>query len=145
MTRCFDGAYDLCTRVVRDTAGNIVQTNAPSLNLSQYRAGGIDAELSVAMPLREITALPGDVTLRMSANWVDKFVIDDGVSRFDYPGSQGNAFNPAVPRLRASMTLGYALNDFSARARVRYLAAGSYNKLVNIINDAIPRLCLSRL
>ncbi|WP_420139894.1 TonB-dependent receptor domain-containing protein [Sphingomonas sp.] len=138
VTRCFDGAHDLCTRVVRDAAGNVIQTNASYLNLSQYRTEGIDAELSATMPLREITSLPGDLTLRMSANWVDKFVIDDGVSRFDYAGSQGNAFNPGVPHLRASMIVGYALDDFSARVRMRYLAAGSYNKLVNIINNAIP-------
>lgn len=138
VTRCFDGATALCTRVVRDAAGNVVQTNASYLNLSQYRTEGIDAEMAATLPLRGIAPLPGDITLRMSANWVDKFVIDDGVSRFDYAGTQGNAFNPGVPRLRASVTAGYALDDFSARVRVRYLAAGSYNKLVNIINNAIP-------
>lgn len=139
VTRCFTGSAAMCARVTRDSAGNITRISTANLNLTRYRTSGVDADLSGSVPARLLApSLRGDLTLRLSASWVEKLVTDDGVNSFDYVGSQGNAFNPGVPKLRATGTIGYEVDGSSIRLRTRFIAAGRYNKAVNIINNEIP-------
>ncbi|QJU60154.1 TonB-dependent receptor [Sphingomonas sp. AP4-R1] len=139
VTRCFNGSAAMCARVVRDNAGNITRISTTNLNLARYRTNGVDADLSAAMPARTIVpSWPGDLTFRLSASWVEKLVTDDGASSFDYVGSQGNAFNSGVPKLRVNGTIGYETDGASIRLRTRFISAGKYNKAVNIINNDIP-------
>jgi outer membrane receptor protein involved in Fe transport len=139
VTRCFNGSANLCARVERNSAGDITRIGSSYLNLAQYRTDGVDADLSASIPARlMIPSATGDLTLRLTASWVGELVTDDGVNRFGYVGSQGNAFNPGVPRLRASSTFGYAREGSSIRLRTRFISSGKYNKAVDILNNDIP-------
>lgn len=140
VSRCFNGSAIMCARIVRDGSGNISSVSSSYLNLARYRTDGVDADLSAAMPANKLaSSIPGDLTLRVSASWVGKLVTDDGVNSFDYVGSQGNAFNSGVPRLRASATVGYEREDSTLHLRARFISHGDYNKAVNIINDDIKK------
>jgi outer membrane receptor protein involved in Fe transport len=139
VSRCFNGSADMCARVERDGNGAISRINSAYLNLARYRTNGLDADLSVSMPARLVApSLRGDVTLQLSASWVARLVTDDGVNSFDYVGSQGNAFNSGVPRLRANGTIGYEWDGSSIRLRTRFISSGKYNKAVSIVNNDIP-------
>jgi hypothetical protein len=117
--------------------GNVVSTDTSYLNLSRYRTNGVDTDLSYAVPLSG--ADPSrSLTFRAIATWVDRLVVGDGVSRLDYVGSQGNAFNIGVPRWRASGLIGYESKAFDVKLRSRFISAGKFNASVDIINNHIP-------
>jgi outer membrane receptor protein involved in Fe transport len=136
--RCFNGNQALCAHVERDANGNITRTITSYLNLSEYRTDGIDAELSQTLSLRTFSNLPGTLTLRLLANWVDSLKTDDGVSTIEYVRSQGNAFSLGVPKWRINGSIGYDSDGLGAQLRARYISPGNYNSTVKLLNNHIP-------
>ena len=138
VVRCFNGNQALCGHVERDADGNILYTTSSYLNLSQYRTRGIDAELLQRLKLDRISNLPGEVSFRLLASWVDSLTTDDGVSAIEYVGSQGNSFSFGVPRWRVNASIGYDSDDFGGQLRLRHISSGNYNSTVKLLNNRIP-------
>lgn len=138
VVRCFNGNQVLCGHVARDAGGNILYTMSSYLNLSQYRTRGIDAELLQRVKLDRISSLPGEISFRLLASWVDSLTTDDGVSAIEYVGLQGNSFSFGVPRWRINASIGYDSDDFGAQLRARHISAGNYNSTVKLLNNRIP-------
>jgi iron complex outermembrane recepter protein len=137
VTRCYQGSMAMCARVQRDGLGNVVSAATTYLNLSRYRTNGIDADLAFGLPLSRRDE-SRSLIFRVMANWVDRLVVDDGVNRLDYVGSQGNAFNIGVPRWAANASIGYESRAFDLKLRGRLISAGKFNASVDIINNHIP-------
>ncbi|WP_447728604.1 TonB-dependent receptor [Sphingomonas koreensis] len=135
--RCFNGNQALCANVERDADGNITRTLTSYLNLSEYRTDGIDAEISQTLPLR-FTGLPGKLTFRLRANWVDSLETNDGVTTIEYVRSQGNSFSLGVPEWRVNGSIGYESRDFGTQLRARHISAGNYNSTIRLLNNHIP-------
>ncbi len=138
VVRCFNGNQALCAHVERDADGNITRTISTFLNLAEYRTDGIDVELSQRLPLDTVSDLPGTITFRLLASWVHSLTTNDGVSRIDYAGSQGNSFSFGVPRWRVNASIGYDSEHFAALVRARHISAGNYNSTVRLLNNHIP-------
>ncbi|UIJ46357.1 TonB-dependent receptor [Sphingomonas cannabina] len=137
VTRCFNGNRALCAYVERDANGNITRTVTSYLNLSEYRTDGIDAELSQTLPLRTFADLPGTLTLRLLASWIDSLKVGDGVAAIEYVGSQGNSFSLGMPRWRINGSIGYDSDSFGAQLRARYISPGNFNSTVKLLNNHI--------
>lgn len=136
--RCFNGNQALCANVERDAAGNLTRTITSYLNLSEYRTDGIDAELSQTLPLRRFADLPGELSFRLRANWVNSLKTNDGVTTIEYVRSQGNSFSLGVPEWRINGSIGYDSKDFGAQLRARYISPGNYNSTIRLLNNHIP-------
>lgn len=136
--RCFNGNQALCANVERDAVGNITRTLTSYLNLSEYRTDGIDAEFSQTLPLRRFADLPGKLTFRLRANWVDSLTTNDGVTTIEYVRSQGNSFSLGVPKWRINGSVGYDSDGFGAQLRARYISPGNYNSTIRLLNNYIP-------
>ncbi len=133
VARCANGNQDLCGRVQRDGAGNILQVLSSNVNLSRYKTDGIDVDLSYGFRLGE-----GRMTLRGLASWVNSLTTDDGISRIEYVKSQNFAFGFGVPKLRATASVSYDGPAFGAYMRGRYISAGNTDNTVNNVNGRIP-------
>jgi outer membrane receptor protein involved in Fe transport len=138
VVRCFNGNQALCANVERDAWGNITRTLTSYLNLSEYKTDGIDAEFSQTLLLRRLVNLPGKLTFRLRANWVDSLTTNDGVTTIEYVRSQGNSFSLGVPKWRINGSVGYDSEGFGAQLRARYISPGSYNSTIRLLNNHIP-------
>ncbi len=136
--RCYNGNQALCANVERDDEGNITRTLTSYLNLSEYKTNGIDAELSQTLQLRRFLDLPGKLTFRLRANWVDSLKTYDGVTTIEYVRSQGNSFSLGVPEWRINSSIGYDSEGFGAQIRARYISPGNYNSTIRLLNNHIP-------
>jgi iron complex outermembrane receptor protein len=136
--RCFNGNQALCANVERDAGGNITRTLTSYLNLSEYRTDGIDAELSQTLPFSRLAGLPGELTFRLQANWVNSLKTNDGVTTIEYVRSQGNSFSLGVPKWRVNASIGYDGEGFGAQLRARYISPGNYNSTIKLLNNHIP-------
>ena len=138
VTRCFNGNLDLCSRIDRDAAGNLVRTRSTYVNLSQYHTDGVDAEISYSAPVdRYFSELSGRMNLRLVGTWVNSLTTNDGVSEIEYVESQGYSFGLGVPELRVNASAGWQGDVIGVDLRARYISAGLYNKTVNIVNNDI--------
>lgn len=138
VTRCFNGNLDLCSRIDRDSAGNLIRTRSTYVNLSQYETDGIDAEVSYAAPMDlYFPGASGNVNLRLVGTWVNSLTTNDGVSEIEYVESQGYSFGLGVPKLRGNASAAWQGDVFGVDLRARYISGGVYNKTVNIVNNDI--------
>lgn len=138
VTRCASGNQDLCSRVTRDSAGNITRIASTYVNLANYKTDGVDAELSYSTTAdRIIPNAPGRISGRMVATWVNSLTTNDGVSKIEYVKSQGYSFGLGVPKTRLVTSLEYTGDVFSANLRARYISAGNYNNTVDLVNGHI--------
>jgi iron complex outermembrane receptor protein len=133
VARCFNGNQDLCARVSRDGAGNILQVLSSNVNLSRYKTDGIDVDLSYGFSLGD-----GRMTVRGLASWVNSLTTDDGISRIQYRKSQNAAFGLGVPALRATGSISYDGPRFGGYLRGRYISAGNTDNTVKNVNGQIP-------
>lgn len=135
--RCNGGNASLCGYITRDSAGRISSVASSSVNLSEFKSDGIDAELAYTMPVGNDTN--GRVNFRLVGTWVNHFTTDDGISKVEYVKSQGYAFVNGVPRIRANASIGYASDSFSGLVRARYTSSGYWNRTSTAItNNRIP-------
>lgn len=135
--RCNGGNASLCGYITRDSAGRISSVASSSVNLSEFKSDGIDAELAYTMPVGNDTN--GRLNFRLLGTWVNHFTTDDGISKVEYVKSQGYAFVNGVPRIRANASIGYASDSFSGLVRARYTSSGYWNRTSTAItNNRIP-------
>lgn len=138
VNRCYNGNLDLCSKVERDSAGNLVRTMSTYVNLAEYHTDGIDAEASYASDADLwVPGATGRVMMRLVGTWVNSLTTDDGVTKIEYVESQGYSFGLGVPKLRVNASLGWKGEVFGANLRARYISAGDYNSTVAISNNHI--------
>src|SRR5690606_7964108 len=78
VTRCAQGATELCDFVFRDAGGTLERVRNSSLNLSQLSTKGIDFEVDYRMDLSDVSdSRPGSLSLRLLATYVDELVSED--------------------------------------------------------------------
>jgi len=135
--RCDQGNTSLCGYITRNSSGYIVSVASSSVNLSEFKTDGIDAEVAYSLPVRN--AANGKVNFRLIGTWVNHFTTDDGISKVEYVKSQGYAFVNGVPRVRANASIGYASDGFSGMVRARYISPGYWNRTTTTLtNNHIP-------
>ena len=139
LTRCFNGNADLCAAITRDANGNLVHIRRIPVNLAKYSTDGVDLDVAYRMPMSDLFAsLGGGLTLRLLATWTNSLETDDGVSRIEYVGSQGDVFGGlGVPRVRATGIAMYEGERFGANLRTRYFSSGQFNRTLRLTNNDI--------
>lgn len=139
LNRCFNGNQTLCAAITRDAQGNLEYIRRVPVNLARYSTDGVDLDVSYRTRLGEVfPALDGGLTLRLLATWTNSLETDDGVSKIEYVGSQGDVFGGlGVPRVRATAIAMYEGERFAGSLRTRYSSAGKFNNTLNLTNNDI--------
>jgi outer membrane receptor protein involved in Fe transport len=87
--RCFAGTTALCNQISR-VNGDIIEIRSTNLNLAGFETNGLDIEVAYRTPLSRFgESLPGEVGLRVLANYVGKFETSDGLVSIDVAGALG--------------------------------------------------------
>lgn len=140
-TRCYNGNQDMCARISRDADGVITRILSSSVNLSEYHSDGVDIDAVYTMPAERLfSSLSGAFNFRLLGTWVHSLTTSDGISEIEYVTSQGLTGGSGVPRWRANAQAGYRGDVFGGHLRARYIAAGYYNKSLNLIDNRIGSL-----
>lgn len=135
--RCNGGNTSLCDYITRNSDGRITSVASSSVNLSEFKTDGVDAEVAYTLPVNN--EANGRFTFRLVGTWVNHFTTDDGISKVEYVKSQGYAFVNGVPRIRANASVGYASDGFSGLVRARYISSGYWNRTATALtNNRIP-------
>lgn len=138
VTRCHKGNAELCAKIERDPAGNLIRTMSTFLNLAEYHTDGVDAEVSYSSPADHwVPGATGRTSLRLVGTWVNSLTTNDGVNEIEYVKSQGYAFGLGVPKLRLNASAGWKGDIFGVDLRARYISAGEYNSTIAIRNNHI--------
>ena len=139
LNRCFNGNQTLCAAITRDAQGNLEYIRRVPVNLARYSTDGVDLDVSYRTRLGEVfPSLDGALTLRMLATWTNSLETDDGVSKIEYVGSQGDVFGGlGVPRVRATGIAMYEGERFGANVRARFYSSGKFNNTLNLTNNDI--------
>ena len=135
---CANGNTDLCTQIVRDTAGAPTTIYTTYINLAEYKTAGVDIEASYTLPLSKVSGgLGGTMRFRGLATYVDKVLINDGMTSVDRAGDVGDNVSFGTPHWRATGSINYSSQDVSVDARVRYVGGGKFNHALDIANNDI--------
>ena len=123
---CFQGQTDLCSRLIRDSQGILVQVNRQPFNLAQNIARGLDFEASYRWSAEDMMdGLAGDLSLHGTATKYIKNYRDNGIDEpTDTAGSNSGS---APPNWLYSVQFNYALDAFQAGLSMRGLSSGTYN------------------
>ncbi len=132
ITQCDKGNQTLCAAIVRDGSGLITTVYATNLNLASYKTQGIDFEASYVQPLNA-----GSLRFRALATYVDKLIINDGLSTYDRAGDVGDNASFTTPKWRGTGSVTYQSDDVNVDLRVRYVGGGKYNHLQAISNNDV--------
>jgi iron complex outermembrane receptor protein len=135
--RCGAGDGSLCSFTSRDPTGAITQVATPYINLSEFHTRGVDVEVSDRIQLSDInTRLPGALTLRLLANYVDTFSASDGVTTVDEAGAVGAVNLPSnigategVPHWRGNLSETYDNGPLTLYLEERYVGGGKLDNL----------------
>ncbi|MBY8826179.1 TonB-dependent receptor [Sphingomonas colocasiae] len=139
LAQCFAGSAVACSTIQRQPDGTILAFGNFQ-NLAFYKTRGVDFEIGYRLPVTTAD-LDGAIRFRLLGTYVDKFIVNNGVTTLDRVGDIGNAAF-AVP-WRFTATVGWEGGDFSADARVRYVGRGYQDRTLPIINNRIaPRAYL---
>ena len=122
---CYDhGNQTACAQIERNPAtGAINSINATYVNLAQFVTKGFDFEASYRTRFER---LPGELTVRVLANYVDTMVADNGEVAIEGKGYLGTGANFLVPEWRGSIAFMYESERFGGDLRARYVGSGGY-------------------
>jgi outer membrane receptor protein involved in Fe transport len=118
------GATALCDYIVRDGTGVITQVTTPTLNLAQFKASGIDAEISYQTEFAQ-----GELTLRGLASWVDEFETINGSLQVDRSGVVG--LDSGVPKWRGLVSATWRKGPFRLFVSERWIDGGLYDNTLD--------------
>jgi len=130
VTRCEGGATELCQYVFRDADGELTRVRNSSLNLSELHTSGIDFEADYRLNLSRISSsLPGSLTLRALATYVDKLISVDTSGAVDRAGMTGWPIQaqPGVPHWTGDLTATYEDGPLSLTLQGHYVDKGVYD------------------
>lgn len=134
---CFEsgGTAAICDKITGFGTADITQIDQRSLNLGSFLVRGLDFEASYGFDLNELSALKGNMNLRVLATYLYNMKIDTGLGTpvLDYSGQSGpvpsfGSFNTS-PKWQGNLWLTYALERLSTTLEVRYVGPGSLNAL----------------
>lgn len=121
VTRCFNGATQLCQFITRNNANIITSVTSTQINLSQIATRGLDFEVAYNIPVGS-----GSITLRALATYVDRFSTNDGVVKIDRIGQVGFG-SAGLPHWKASASITYDDGPFRAFLQNRFVGGGKYD------------------
>ena len=136
VTRCFNGNAELCARVFRDSAGNLIRVQSNSVNLTQYKTNGVDGEIAYTLPLNDTGSQR--MNFRVIGTWVDSLTTYDGITRVEYVDNTSYAFVNGMPSWRVNGSVGYSDSNLNGLVRLRYISPGYYNRNLRITNNRVP-------
>lgn len=122
---CAAGVTSLCTRLIRDAAGNLLTVEVVPLNLQSFKTDGIDIEASYRVSLDDLApAIGGDLTLRAIANYTGSYIsqLRGGVEQ-DRVGETNTA-----PDWRAVYQANYSRGPLGLFVQARYVSEGVFDK-----------------
>ncbi len=125
--RCFQGATEFCSLIVRNGSGVITQITDIQQNVNQLKTSGLDLEVSYRQPLGDL----GDLDLRMLGNYVWHLTTVDSagpVDRADQTGVRGGT-QPGVPRYTLDWLINWKKDRWLFSFHGRYIPEGRYNAL----------------
>ncbi len=149
---CYTTRPDLCSRITRSapippaTTGLIFQVVTQPENLIGQQAEGMDFEASYRFPLADIVEdWDGDFSIRALATRVitlntqntEGYVIDGVGAVGDFGGSD-YITGLSAPKFRGTLAFAYEGDPITARATVRYIAAGSYGNNYVLCETGCP-------
>lgn len=130
VSRCFNGNTELCARVFRDSAGNLVRVQSNSVNLNRYKTNGVDGEIAYTLPLSDAGQR---LNFRVIGTWVNSLTIDG----LEYVDNTSYAFVNGMPSWRVNGSVGYSDSNMGGLVRLRYISPGYYNRNLNITNNRV--------
>jgi iron complex outermembrane recepter protein len=136
--RCESGSTALCQYVVRNSAGQITNVVLTDINLDTLKTRGFDGELRYSTALsRFVERWPGNLTFRLLTTYIMSYVVNDGVNSVEYAGEVGSDVTTPTPHLKATASLTYDLNAWTAYLGGRYVGGGWYDRSLGAygIND----------
>lgn len=124
VNRCVAGSADLCQYINRNPDGSLNEVMRTFINLASIQMRGADAEVSYSLPVSNLfEAVDGDLTLRVLASYLDRYVTNDGATSVDSAGEVSN--NRPQWRWTASAT--YENGPFKGYLQGRYIGEGVYD------------------
>lgn len=127
VTRCANGAAQLCALIQRDAANTIETVQATLINLNTLKTRGVDVEIGYRLPLADLPGdLPGDIDLRVLGTYVDTLITDDGINAIDRAGDVG-PFIDGIPQWRWNAALTYSNGPTTLQLQGRYVGGGAYD------------------
>jgi outer membrane receptor protein involved in Fe transport len=155
---CYSTRPDLCSRITRSapippaTTGLIFQVVTQPENLIGQQAEGMDFEASYRFPLSDLVeSWDGNFTIRALATRVmtlntqktDGYVVD-GVGAVGDFGGNDYITGLSAPTFRGTLSFAYDGDPITARATVRYIAAGDYGNNYVLCESGCPASTLQR-
>ena len=127
--RCFAGESTLCDLITFDPdgSGSIQSISGRNLNLGAFDLKGIDAELRYTQPLG-----PGNLNVGFISSYlIHKEIAPSGGTAIDVAGEVGTASGFGTPDFKATLSLGYDLDNWGGYAQARYIGSGVYDTTYN--------------
>jgi outer membrane receptor protein involved in Fe transport len=123
--RCFDGDTSLCDLITfnPDGSGDIEVVAGKNLNLGAFDLKGIDAELRYTQPLGN-----GDLSIGLISSYlIHKEIAPSGGLPLDTAGEVGTGSGFGTPDFKATLSVGYDLENWGGFAQARYIGSGVYD------------------
>lgn len=128
--RCESGTTSLCSRVVRDSSGQLVSVDSLFENLAGLRNWGIDFELSYRFGLQNIlSSANGNLTIRGLASYTGKVEQDDGKVAIDLAGDTGGRRPGGLPHWTGTVIIAYENGPLNLSTDIRYIGSGKLDAL----------------
>ena len=123
---CYAGSTELCSRLIRNVAGVLVQVNRKPFNLSINSARGVDFESSYRWAAEDmVSAWSGDLSLHGTATRYIKNYSDNGIDEpTDTAGENGGT---APPDWRYTVSLAYDNDTIRTSLTARGVSSGVYS------------------
>jgi len=116
--QCFGGATELCSQLTRDQDGLLLSVATPFLNIASLETSGIDFEANYRHALGT-----GQLSLRLLANYVDKYVITNpGAQPIELSGQTGRT---GIPDWQGSFSVQYDNGPLMIRVQERFINSGT--------------------
>ncbi|MBB4631141.1 TonB-dependent receptor domain-containing protein [Sphingosinicella soli] len=120
--QCYTTAPQLCSLITRGGDGRITRVLNGPVNLQRVQVRGIDFESSYRFPLGA-----GDINLRALATYIDKAVIDDGITASELHDAVNQPTIAALggnPRWRFNTSASYITDQARLSVTGRYVGGG---------------------
>lgn len=118
---CATGQQDLCGRLLRNSAGALIQINNSRFNAQTLRTKGVDIALDYSVPLSNLVAdSDGRLNLRVSASYT-------GTLKSTLLGQQIENAGTAIPHWTALGSIGYSNERTTVQLGGQYMGRVTYN------------------
>jgi outer membrane receptor protein involved in Fe transport len=121
--RCDEGETNLCGLITYNPDNSIDTIAGKNLNLGNFDLKGIDAELRYTQQVGS-----GDLSVGLISSYlIHKEISPSGGAVLDAAGEVGSASGFGTPDFKATLSVGYDLENWGTFAQARYIASGVYD------------------